>query len=188
MATKANNNALVELDDMMRWMQFETHTEDEFLQSAINDWSDTIEKRLKRTILSTTHTDERHDGGRRSILLHNFPVTAVSSVSIDGGALGSLDYTYETGPGIVRMCSGREFAGKRGSILVTYTAGFSTVPGDLRRVVKQLVALEYYLSARGNKAIIKAGESLGGGNVSYQRGPDEQEKLMKKIERMYARR
>ena len=160
---------------------------DDFLQRAINDWSDAVETRLNRIIKSATHTDEAHDGGKKAILLKNPPVTAISSLSIDESALGAEDYVYDGASGIVRMGDGKPFGGGPGGILVTYTGGYSAVPGDLRLAVKKLVALEYYLGP-GRKALAKRSEGVQGGNVVYERGPGDQEKILDGIARRYGRR
>jgi len=188
MAVDAADNALVTIAEFKDWLKLSGSDDDDFLQRAINDWSDTIEKRLGRVIKSAEHSDERHDGGKQAVLLKNIPVTDISSVSVDGAALGSSDYTVDQDSGILRLVSGKAFGGGPGSILVTYTGGYSTVPGDLKRCVKQIAALEYYLSGHGRKALAKRGESTGEGTATYERGPEDQEKIMKRLERLYARR
>ena len=188
MAVEAADNALITVTEIKDWLKLSGSDDDDFLQRAINDWSDTIEKRLGRVIISTEHTDERHDGGKIAVLLKNIPVTEISSVSVDGAALGLSDCTVDQDSGILRLVSGKAFNGGPGSILVAYTGGYETVPGDLVRCVKQIVALEYYLSGHGRKALAKRGESTGEGTATYERGPEDQEKIMMRLERLYARR
>lgn len=187
MSVDAADNALIELSEVKEWLKLSDTGDDDFLMKSINDWSDTIETRLGRSIKTQTHTDERHDGGKIAVVLQHIPVTAISSITIDGGELGSSDYNYFNS-GIVRLVYGKVFGGGPGSILVTYTGGFTTVPGDLKRATKQLVALEFYLSGHGRKALAKRGESTGEGTVTYERGPGDQEKIMKILELRYARR
>lgn len=190
MPVTAAANALVTIAEMKRWLLLSTEdaTRDDFLQEAINEWSDTVEKRLGRSIKLQEHENERHHGGKITVILRNIPVTAIASISVDGAALGPSDYTFDRSSGIVRMVSGKLFGGGPGSVLVTYTGGFETVPGDLKRAVKHLAAIEYNLSGHGRNAIAKSAESIGDGNVSYNRGPEEQERIMRKIERIYGRR
>ena len=188
--TDAATNALVTIDEVKRWLKLDGSGDDDFLQEAINQWSDTVEKRLQRIIKSAAYTDEQHDGGKKKVLLKNIPVTAISSISIDDTALSSEYYTYDEDSGIIRLKTGYAFDGGPGSIEVSYTGGFDedSIPGDLKRTVTQLVALEYYLSGRGRKALAKKGESNPQGNVTYERSPVDQELLMIKLERKYARR
>jgi len=188
MAVTAAENALITIAEIKDWLKLSGTGDDDFLQRAINDWSDTIEKRLARVIKSAEHTDERHDGGKRAVLLKNIPVTAISEITIDATEVSSDDYTYDGESGVIRMATGYAFDGGPGSVLVTYTGGYDTVPGDLVRAVKQLTALEYYLSGHGRKALAKRGESTGEGTATYERGPEDQERIMQKLERRYARR
>jgi len=188
MAVDPASNALVTKEEVKEWLKLSGTDDDDFLQSAINDWSDAIETRLNRVIISADHTDECHPGGKLAVLLKNIPVTEISSITVDDGALGISDYTVYPESGIVRLVSGKAFGGGPGSILVTYTGGYEEAPGDLKRCVKQIVALEYYLSGHGRKALAKRGESTGEGTATYERGPEDQEKIMQRIERLYARR
>ena len=183
-------NALTTVVELKRWLNLTSadFARDDFLQEEINDWSDTIEKRLGRIIKSASYTDERHDGGKLAILLKNIPVTAISSITIEDTAIDSTDYTFDIDSGKVRMITGIEFDGGPGDALLSYTGGYATVPGDLKRAVKQIVAIGYYLSGHGRHAIAKSSESTGEGNVEYNRGPKDQEAIMKIIERIYKRR
>ena len=182
------DNALITLAEIKEWLNLTGSDDNDFLQRSINEWSDTIETRLGRTILSANYTDEVHDGGKRAVTLDNFPVTAISSIAVDGTALGTDDYTLKAKSGIIRMASGYNFAGGPGDILVSYTAGYTTAPGDLKRAVTQLVALEFYLSGHGRKALAKRSESTGDGSTTYERGPEDQEKIIRGIVRRYGRR
>jgi len=188
MAVEAADNALVTLDEVKDWLALSEAGVDDFLQRAINDWSDAIETRCGRVFRSVEYEGEIHAGGRKAILLKNIPVTAITSITVDDGALGSDDYTYDGPSGIVRLVSGKAFGGGPGSVEVDYTGGYAALPGDLKRGAKQLVALDYYLSGRGRKALAKSAESIGDGSVSYNRGPNDQEKIMQTILRIYGRR
>lgn len=183
-----HDNALITLAEIKEWLKLSGSGDDDFLQGAINDWSDTIEKRFGRIIKSANYTDERHPGGKRSVLLKNFPVSAVSSITVDDDELDSGDYAVDMDSGIIKLKNGLNFDGGPGGILISYTGGYDTVPGDLKRSVKQIVALEFYLSGHGRKALSRRSEGTGEGSVTYERGPDDQEKIMGKLVRKYARR
>ena len=186
---EAAANALVELADVKRWLALTATDQDNFLQQAINDWSGAIESRLGRVIVSATHTDERHHGGKLAIILRHIPVASIAEITVDGTLIDADDYTFDPDSGIIRMASGHRFCGGPGSVLVTYVAGYETIPGDIVQALKQLVALEFYLSgASGRKALAKRGESMAGGSVTYERGPRDQEEIMSRLERRHARR
>jgi hypothetical protein len=188
MSVAAADNALVTLAEIKDWLGLSASTDDDFLQRAINDWSDTVETRLGRHIKSQEHEDERHDGGRLSALLRNTPITSISEITVDDGALGTSDYTFDGNTGIIRLVSGRPFGGGPGSILVTYTGGYDTTPGDLKQAAKKLVAIEYYLSGHGRKALAKRGESDGHGSVTYNVTERDQHRIMVSLEMRYGRR
>jgi len=123
--------------------------DDDFLETELRNWSNTIQERFGRTILTASYTDDVYDGGKKSVILRNFPVTVISSITVDGAALGTSDYTLNCKSGIIRMKLCYAFIGGPGSILVSYTGGCTKAPGDLKR------ALEYYLSGRDRKALAK---------------------------------
>lgn len=178
---------LITLSEIKDWLDLDDTDADAFLEQAISDWSNAVDTRLGRTILSTDYADEAHDGGKLAVILNNFPVSELTSITVEDGALGDDDYTYNAN-GIIRLKSGLPFGGGPGDVLVTYTAGYDTAPGDLKRSMKQIVALEYYLSGHGRKALSKRSESTGEGNVTYERGPEDQERIMRRIERLYGSR
>lgn len=107
-------------------------------------------------IASTSYT-ETHDGGGPQIVLRNRPVLAVSSLiesfgpkaytltaqSIDGtGTLTSWGYTLDTSTGTITrraMGSAINFVSGLRNISVTYTAGYGTVPADIRHALLLLV-------------------------------------------------
>jgi len=189
MAVEAADNAMVSLTEVKEWLNLTGTNDDDFLQRQINDWSDTIETRLGRIIKSDDYEDEIHDGGKLAILPKNLPVTAIDSITIDDSELDSDEYELDKEGCKIRMKSGLPFEGGTGEILLSYTGGFASVPGDIKRAVRQLVALEYYLSGHGRKALAKRGESApGGGNVTYERGPADQERVIDGLIRRYGRR
>jgi hypothetical protein len=181
-------NALITLDEIKRWLNLTGTDDDDFFQEQINDWSDTIASRCNRKFVSQDYEDEVHDGEKVYILPRNLPVTDIDSITVDGGALGEDDYTLDKEGATVRLKSGENFGGGPGAVLVTYTGGYDPIPGDLRRAVRQLVALEYYLSGHGRKALAKRGESAQGGNVTYERSPQDQERIIEGLVRRYGRR
>lgn len=90
--------------------------------------------------------------GSEDLILENGPVVSVTSVQYNSNPLGSTlgpswstktadtDYSLYADRGIVRILSSwtPEVGSKR--ICVTYTAGYSTVPYDVRKLCTKLVA------------------------------------------------
>jgi hypothetical protein len=85
---------------------------------------------------------EKHDGGVRVILLR-CPV-AISLISVtyaDGTSSTLSDYDLDTEIGLLGWNFGTRgwFNGGKRQVTVTYMAGFSEVPEDLKQAVKELV-------------------------------------------------
>lgn len=190
MSVAAASNAMVTVTEIKRWLNLtETDTDrDDFLQDRINQWSDEIERRTGRVIGAADYTDEVHSGGRRSIMPLNPPVNSVSEITISSEELSSDDWFITADKSMIRLETGRPFRGGAGDILISYNGGFSATPGDISRALIQIVAIDYYLSGHGNQSLAKSAESFGGSNVSFNRSPSDQERMLGTVVRRYLRR
>lgn len=83
-----------------------------------------IERETETAFVSRTITGEAHPGGRSAVVLDKAHATAVTSLTVDGVAVTVGDLTLESG--VVRYTNGGDFAS--GTVLVTYTYGYSTAP------------------------------------------------------------
>lgn len=185
----ASANAMITKADVKEWLGLTTTSpQDDFLQRAINNWSDKFETAIGRTILSTAHTDEVHDGGVRNVLPNNPPVTVLTSIKINDSLVTVTEYTINSSGSVIRKKDGKRWAGGFGSILLAYTGGYATVPGDIQQIFLQIIALEYYLGgAGGRKALSKKGESFAGQNVTYERSPRDQAIIFNALVATYKR-
>src|SRR5579875_3868416 len=68
-----------------------TTADDALLSRLITAASQFIESWLNRTIASAAYTDTRNGTGGTRLFLRNRPVTAVSSLTIDGVAIAASD-------------------------------------------------------------------------------------------------
>ena len=93
------------------------------------------------------------------VLLPELPVTAVSTVVVDGVSLAASDYTAST-LGVLRRADGAAWAGL---VTVTYSHGYGTIPDDLRAVCVQSAA-----RVLANPGGVQ-GESVGAYSVTYAR-------------------
>lgn len=71
--------------------------------------------------------------GSAVLLLPEVPVTAVSSVTVDGETLDADGYTWSVN-GVLRRIGG-VWAAKHRSVAVTYSHGYDTVPDDVVAVL-----------------------------------------------------
>jgi len=181
---------------------------------ALSAASTAAERYCGRTFASTTYTEYYDGNGYPNLPLNQFPVTAVSSVYLDGaggygqisGTFGSTalltqgeDYVWVGTTGMLQLCAStaiwpmgfgvsvgsswgwpglkRRGATYRGwpkipgCIKVTYTAGYTTIPEDLRMAV--CVMAGYILQSSDNGGMVTTSDSYidvstGSGFVSEQ--------------------
>lgn len=190
-ATAPAANAMINKADMKDWLGLELSGTimDDFLQGAINNWSDKFEHAIGRTIISTVHTDEVHDGGVRNVIPDNPPVTVLTSIKLNDSTVTTTEYTINQSGSVIRRKDGKKWAGGFGSILLKYTGGYAAVPGDIQQTFLQIIALEFYLSGKGGrKALSKKGESFADQSVQYERSPQDQKRIFNDIVVAYKRR
>jgi hypothetical protein len=107
-----------------------------------------VENHCRRTFAATAAT-EYHDGrGLGRIWLRRRPITAIASVTVDGVALVATDgdFGYDPATGELYRGDGSgeprhfpPFPHGRRNITVVYTAGYATVPADVKRATIQVV-------------------------------------------------
>lgn len=110
----------------------------EALQEAIEDASAYIEDYLDIKVLSTSYT-ERIPGNRRyTLILDNYPITALTGVSYESwsgevGTHATSDFLIHSQSGIIERVSKLDvFRGDR-LYIVQYTAGYAEVPAPIKR-------------------------------------------------------
>lgn len=83
----------------------------------------------------------RFDKRRMRLILSRRPVTAISSVVEEGTTVASSDHEIEASSGILhRLCSDDRTYWRCGKIVVSYTAGWSTVPAGITGAAKKVIA------------------------------------------------
>ena len=83
------------------------------------------------------------DMGRMVINLPRRPVTAVAEVAIDGTALAEADWEWKPGKARVWLLATPSWSGVERVAEVTYTAGWTSVPDDVRAVALSAAARIY---------------------------------------------
>jgi len=149
----------------------DTTTYDIALTHIINDVTDEIERICNgRRFASTAYTGERYNGNNEKFLfLRNYPIISVSSVTMDDETVTAASaYTDYDKYWIEPILNGSKYEGvlflenkwNKGdrNIVISYTGGYATIPGKLRRAAISL-AKEYYHMLR-NATGLKS-ESIG---------------------------
>jgi hypothetical protein len=97
--------------------------------------------------LETITETFRSDGNLESAILSRQPVASITSLSEAGTALVADD--YENTAGILRRLSGgRLYPWSYGDLSVVYTAGWATVPDDLKLAATKFVQAEIQSDGR----------------------------------------
>jgi hypothetical protein len=141
---------LCTVNDLAAWLPNYNHNDDTNLQNLITYGSVQVLTYLNRphilaSVIGTlSETYDGNDSDR--ILPHYFPIIAVTAVSVDGVAI--TQSTLPTLSGFVwdsRRILLRGFCFCRGvqNVQVSYTAGYSAVPLDLKQAAIEGFALAY---------------------------------------------
>lgn len=87
-----NDNALIELEDMKLYLDYNDTDKDPFFEMLINSASDFLDRHCHRNLKEMTHTLERYDGEGDKLLLNNYPISAI--VQICSGKLNVIKVKY----------------------------------------------------------------------------------------------
>jgi hypothetical protein len=161
----AASTDLTTLDNLKGYMVNSGQTNDVLLQRMITAISLEMETRMNRDIVSTSYSKSFDGTGGKVLVMPDYPVTAVSSVTIDGQIvpLGSvITPGYYFTPSEIVLNGYRFCAGKQ-NVVIVYTAGYSTVPADLEQACIGLI--QFRLAERGR--VGEASRSMGGQTTSF---------------------
>lgn len=117
-------------------------------QQALDHATALIQAVAERDFTEGTDTEETLDGnGLNTLLLANYPVTAVGSVEVNGEEIAVDEAFSWTSAGILTHLTGT-WGTDRASIVVTYTHGYATIPTELKYVCLE-VAKRLFDNPRG---------------------------------------
>ena len=180
-----NSNAIVTLAEAKAQLKIvDTNTkEDATFEGYINEISSAVELYCKRKFVSQSITSELHDGnGGRFLYPRYFPIQQLSTESAPTTSqkLASLQYRnspddswidieddidhifIETGDDSCRPfieLYDTYFPVGRRNITLSYKAGYTTVPSDVKMAVLEMIQMRWNEAKRGN-------DWLGQGNIN----------------------
>ena len=154
-----------------KWLQAPgptpTGAPDATLARLITSCSTLFESISDRSFHSGAHTYMRNGHGGTSLPLPETPVTAVSTLTIDGysiaarPAVGGMGYVLVDD--VLMLDGGYRFNKGIANVSVTYTAGYATIPSDLEQACVETVASWYRRSTR----VDENSKSIQGEVVSF---------------------
>lgn len=138
---------LTTLTDVKLWLNITSDTSDAILTKLIAGASSFIEGWLSRPLASAAYTERYNGTGAYAMLLNNYPITAVSSLVIDGATVPAAasstgnGYLFDTGG--LYLVGPYCFTRGRQNITITYTAGYATIPANIQQACFELVSKKY---------------------------------------------
>ena len=139
---------LVSLGEVKSWLNITTTNDDAMLSTLITQISGWADGYANRTLYTNTYTLVCDGRGETRKIVPNWPITSVSSVTIDGMVIpASTDglipgYVFDTTLPRITLI-GYRFNCGQSNVVINYTAGYSTFPNQLILAAKQLVGARY---------------------------------------------
>jgi len=164
----ADPRDLATVPDLAAWLgpsppTAETTAQLQRLLTGVSVW---IQSWLSRNIPSQSYTETRDGYGGTRMTLGAFPVTAVSSVVVDGVSIpassgASIPGWFLANDAVVLR--GYRLNVGEANVTVTYTAGFVTVPPDLVQACLELASMRW----KERERIGHVSKSIGGETVTF---------------------
>jgi hypothetical protein len=157
---------LTTLADVQAFLSLPAGQDTALLQTLITNASILIHGELTRYILSQAYMEIRNGRGSYAMQTDGYPITVVSSVTIDGVSIPAATsatasgYAYSTGAIYLR---GYTFNRGVQNVVLSYTAGLAAVPGDIAQACIEIVATKY----NRRRDLHVSGKTLGGETISY---------------------
>jgi hypothetical protein len=145
MPSQVNDNALVDYPTAKSYLGLSNDTWQTVVEDLINSLSTHLEGLLNRVIKQKVGIVEYQDGsGKGYLVLRNTPVTGIQEIvyTEDGEVLASDKYSFYD-DGMVVLKYNAVFPKGSRNLKITYTAGYATIPSDLKRVFL-FVLKEYF--------------------------------------------
>jgi hypothetical protein len=158
---------LTTLANAKQWLGVTSSSDDAMLSRLVSAASDYIQTWLGRTIASATYTETRDGTGGDRLMFSNYPVTAVTSLSVDGISIplaaNSQQPGYLWNATSIRTINGYSFTRGVQNVTVAYTAGYAATPNEIEQAAIELVSLRY----KDKDRIGQTSKSIGGESVTF---------------------
>jgi hypothetical protein len=156
---------LTDLPTVKAWLGVTTTTYDAQLSGLVTAVSAFVANYLGRQLLAASYVETYRGNGQRSMVLRNFPITAVASVAFAGQTITAAADPVALTSGILFDDRTLTLVGYRFPIglpvVVSYTAGYAATPPDVGQAAVELVGEAF----RRRDRIGLASKSLGGQEV-----------------------
>lgn len=146
------------------------NTDDALLTRLLDASAELLERSCNRVFASASYTETRDGNGQSFMVFANRPITAVSSVSVNGTAVPQSTSTASGGWVLasqwkIALRGAYAFTEGVQNVAVTYTAGYATIPADITQACCVLTSLAY--KERDRMGI--DAKTVGGENISFSK-------------------
>lgn len=160
----ADPRDLTTVANLQAWVNRPNPSSDEAAQlqrlvTAVSVW---IQDWLSRDIASQAYVETRDGQGGARLSLGDYPVTAITSVVVDG-----ISIPASTGPAVPGWVLANDavvlrtyrFTRDLANVVINYTAGYAATPPDLEQATLELAAMRWKERERiGHSSINMAGQ------------------------------
>lgn len=140
---------LTTVGNVKAYAQITDNSQDAVLARLVSAFSAWFLNQINRgALISATYTENRNGQGGDSITLNNWPITAITSLSVDGNVIpaspgpGQFGYVFDpyslwivAPSGCSSRGSAMRFNKGRGNVQIVYVAGYASVPLDVEQAV-----------------------------------------------------
>ena len=158
---------LTTLQNVKDWLGLESDDDDTLLTRMVSAISEYIQSWLNRDLLTAAYTEILDGNGGVKLMLSNYPVNTVTSLTVDGqtipSAVDSQGAGYMVTPNLILLLGSYSFTKALQNVVVSYTAGFAVTPPEIEQAVIELIALRY----KERDRIGHVSKSLGGETVTF---------------------
>jgi hypothetical protein len=160
--------ALATIDDVKTYLDVKGNGDDELLTNLLASAATIIAQFLNRDPMSQVYNDVYDGSGNRRQVVSFWPITAVSSVSIDGVAQVAAPSVTANGFRFDKFsvllnfgvfCEGIQ------NVAISYTAGYALAPDDLKQACVDITSEIY--RRRSRVGLTTQAMAGGGGSTSY---------------------
>jgi hypothetical protein len=140
--------------------------DDAALQALVTAYSQFVRSWTNRDFTVQSYDLWRSGRGQVLMLTPQWPITGVTSVTVDGRSIAAQSawgaYGFRFTDRAVVLDGGACFAPGASNVHIVYSAGYAAIPADVAQAVNELVALRFKLSDK----LEWSSKSLAGQTVS----------------------
>lgn len=160
--------ALVTKEEVKAYLVLTGNTSDALIDDLILAASAFVLRYCDRTAFTIQSFSERYNGtGTQTLVPDQFPITAVSSVRIDGVSIpASSDWPRAAGYTFNKygvMVRGYKFTKDVLNVDISYSAGYTETPEDVKQAVIEMVSMKFKRKDR----IGVSSKTIGQETISY---------------------